>query len=568
MKTTPTSVIATSYSLELSETKIAITLHGEEIAVLNPLTALNTTNDDNETFALDIEDDSAVTFKQVSDNVYEWTSTSALWEKKVYTITCFETHFEYTVTVYGKGRVDTVDYFGSHRREDWKVCSSHEFCEGFYPDIALGAEDGTYYPNNSCNIYSCLSVPPMFYHSFKIAGLPTYLAFGVVAEMGEHNFCGLAYNAHYGHFSISTDQYGHQVVDGQWTSPKMMVYTAKDHYHAGERYCDFYFDGGICERGDNSPKPRFWYGPIACGWIEQDAYGKGPNGDGTTLLSCKEIVYKEMLEKLEKRDLHPTILIIDDKWQDKYGTAYPHPDRWPDLRGFIDNNLKNNIRTFMWYQLWNCEGLPEECLTVDEEGNSYIKGDRPVADPSHPVYQEILKEIVHRIISDDDGCYNAAGFKLDFAFCQPHGRKVKTYSGKYGAELLYDYIKQIRTYAKEAKPDAVINASPMHPMFASLVDHARLHDYGGTSRNGKEIFEHRARLWGMANPTSLIDTDSGGFNTHRDMMRVMKNQPNIGIPDLYCVSDLPSFKFTDDEWATIAETWREYSKKCDNICKK
>ena len=105
-------------------------------------------------------------------------------------------------------------------------------------------------------------------------------------------------------------------------------------------------------------------------------------------------------------------------------------------------------------------------------------------------------------------------------------------------------------------------------MFASLVDHARLHDYGGTSRNGKEIFEHRARLWGMANPSSLIDTDSGGFNTHRDMMRVMKNQPNIGIPDLYCVSDLPGFKFTPEEWATIAQTWAEYSKKCDNICKK
>ena len=81
MKTAPTSVTATTYSLEMSATKIAVTLHGEEIAVLNPLTALNTTNDDNETFALDIEDDSAVTFAQVADGVYEWYSTSALWEK-------------------------------------------------------------------------------------------------------------------------------------------------------------------------------------------------------------------------------------------------------------------------------------------------------------------------------------------------------------------------------------------------------------------------------------------------------------------------------------------------------
>lgn len=567
MKTTPTSVTAASYALELSEKGIAVFLSGEKIAVLNPLSALNTTNDDNESFALDIEDDSRVSFAKVGDNVYQWTSASALWDKKVYTVTCFENRFEYAVTVYGKGRVDTVNYFGSHRSEEFKVCSAHEFCEGFYPDIDLGAGDGTYNPYESCSIYSCLSVPPMFYHSFKIAGIDPYLAFGVVAEMGEHNFCGLSYEAHYGHFSLSTDQYGHAAVDGEWTAPKMVVYTAKDHYDAGKKYCDLYFDSGICEKGDPGVKPRFWYGPIACGWIEQSAYGAGPNGDGTTLLSCKEIVYKEMLEKLEARDLHPSILIIDDKWQDKYGTAYPAPDRWPDLRRFIDSTLEKGIRTLMWYQLWNAEGLPEECLTVDEEGNSYIKGDRPVADPSHPVYQKILKENVHRILSSDEGCYNAFGFKLDFAFCQPHGRKVKTYSGKYGAELLYDYIRQIRTYAKEAKPEAVINASPMHPMFASLVDHARLHDYNGSCRNGMEIFAHRAKLWGMANPHSLIDSDSGGFNTHRDMMRVMKNQPNIGIPDLYCVSDLPNFAFTDEEWSTIAGIWREYGEKMDNLCK-
>ncbi|MBQ8474679.1 MAG: hypothetical protein IJ499_03340, partial [Clostridia bacterium] len=558
------------YSLELSEGAIKVFVDGEAIASLNPASALNKTTDDDEGFIPDVEN-TGVSFSlaEADDGYakYIWSSSSDLWREKVYTLSCFEDRFEYAVTVKGSGRVDTVNYFLSNLADGKKLGSDHEFCQGFYPDVDLGAGDGTYLPNKSYSIYSNLSVPPMFYHSFKIAGIESCLAFAVVAEMGEHNFTGVSYDINDAKFSFSTDQYGHVTVDGEWTAPKMVIYTANDHYDAGKKYCELYFDGGICKRGDNGHKPRFWYGPIACGWFEQLAYGHSPKGNGAWMGSCKEEAHTDMLAKLKEKDLNPTILIIDDKWQEAYGTAYPHPERWPDLRSFIDNNLKNGIHTFMWYQLWNSEGLPEECLTMDYDGNSYIAGNRPVADPSHPVYQKILKENVHRIISSDEGCYNAEGFKLDFAFCQPHGRKTKTYSGKYGAELLYDYIKQIRTYAKEVKPHAVINASPCHPMFASLVDHARLHDYDPACRNCKEIFEHRAKLWGMANPYALIDTDCGGFNTHRDMMRFILNQANIGIPDLYAVSDLPTFAFSDEEWAMIREMWHNYSDKIDEMLK-
>lgn len=570
MKSNLNQVTARDYTLRLNESGVEVYIENEFAMKLNPASALNTTNDDNETFKVDI-DGGALSFCQTEmrDDFasFRYTASSNLWEEKIYTLDCYEDRFEYYVTVKGNGRVDTVNYFLSCDENGNKRGSDHEFAEGFYPDVDLGAGDGTYLPYNSYSVYSTLSVPPMFYHSFRMAGVTPYIAFAVVAQMGEHNFTGVAYEINEGKFSFVTDQHGHVSVDGQWTTPKIVVYTAADHYNAGEKYCALYFDGGICGRGEIAERPRFWYGPIACGWFEQLAYGKSPKGDGAWMGSCKEEAYRDMLQKLDEKDLHPTILIIDDKWQEKYGTAYPHPERWPDLRGFIDDNLKKGIRTFMWYQLWNCEGLPEECLILDEEGNSYIEGNRLVADPSHPVYRQILKENVRRILSAEEGGYNAWGFKLDFAFCQPHGRKTKTYSGKYGAELLYDYISQIRAYAKEVKPDAVINASPCHPMFASLVDQARLHDYNPACRNGKEIFAHRAKLWGMANPTSLIDTDSGGFNTHRDMMRVMRNQPKIGIPDIYAVSDLPTFAFTEEEWKEIASIWAQYAKDIDESVK-
>lgn len=558
--TTPTSflVTAASYALDVSETSIAVILTGETVATLPPFAAVEQTIDD-ETAAPD-KTVGEVTFAQVADTtekaVFQWTAPSSLWEKKICTLTCLENRAEFAVTVRGSGKVDSVKYFLKQGGNDELSGLSHEFCQGFYPDVALGAGDGTYLPNGKCAIYSILSVPPMFYHSYRIAGIGGTLAFGAIAEAGEHNFSAFEY--HVSHFR--TNQDGHTVVNGEWTAPKIAIYTAEDHYDAGKKYCDIYFDTGIAKKGGAGVKPRFWYGPIACGWIEQYAFGNSPEGDGKILFSCKQYVYERMLKKLAEKYLHPQILIIDDKWQDNYGTAEAHPERWPDLRGFIDNNYKNGIHTFMWYRLWDSEGVPEEYCVWDETNGKYV------CDPTNPGYQEILRTAIHRIISSDEGCYNAAGMKLDFAFWQPNGRKANTYSGKYGAELLREYIALIRKIAKEIKPDAVINASPCHPYFAELVDQARLHDYDSSSRNALEIFTHRAKLWGTANPNALIDTDSGGFNTHRDMMRFMKGQPKLGIPDLYCVSDLPNFAFTNDEWATIASIWREYGEAIDRVC--
>lgn len=561
MKTTPFNVNVTADSIELI-------LAGETVATLNPLSSLYVTNDTDDGFIEDV-DSSAASFEETvidSCPAYVWTVSSSLWEKKTFTLIRRVDRFEYFVTVCGKGRVDSVNYFLS-QNETGKKGSRNEFCEGFYPDVDLGNGFGLYKPNRSMAVYSCLSVPPMFYHSYRAAGINDCIAFALVAQAGEHNFTQMDYNAEGHGFSFATDQRGHVCVDGEWTAPKIVIYTAKDHYEAGEKYSDIYFSEGICGMGDPSVKRRFWYGPIACGWIEQVAFGQSPRGDGTVQLSCKQFVYEEMMEKLEDRDLHPTIVIIDDKWQDQYGSAEVNKDRWPDLRGFIDKNLEKGIYTFLWYRLWCDEGLPEECKILDEDSNIYFRKSNLTADPSHPVYQEKLKEIMHRLLSSDEGCYNAAGLKLDFGFCQPHGRKTKPYGDKYGAELLLDYIRQIHTYAKEAKPEAVINASPCHPIFADYVDHARLHDYDSSCRDGKEIFEHRARLWSIALPNALIDTDSAGFNTHRDMMRCMMNQPELGIPDIYCVSDLPNFAFSKEEWATIADLWRDYGKKWDNICK-
>lgn len=264
-----------------------------------------------------------------------------------------------------------------------------------------------------------------------------------------------------------------------------------------------------------------------------------------------------MLSELRRRDLHPQIIIIDDKWQTGYGSAVVNTEKWPDLRGWIDATLRDyNCRTMLWYKLWDREELPDDMTMDNGQGGRCV-------DPSNPKYREYIRETMHRLLSSDEGCCNAYGLKLDYAFTQPVGKDARSYSGKFGVELFLDYIALIHDCAKAAKPEAIISASPCHPLFTNYVDHARLHDYYPDLRRCYEEFTFRREIYDIAMPGVLFDTDGSAYNTRRDTMRYMRLAPKIGIPDLYCITEFPSLTLSDDDWESVADIWREYGELID-----
>jgi len=546
------------YSAEISREMINVFICGESVARLVPRTALDMTNDDNETFKTDIDSED-ISFDKICDNpvTFEWKTRSSLWDEKVYTVFCYNDRVEYSVTVRGTGRVDSVKYFMYNKDLGFKIkeiSGQHEFHEGFFPNIFENGNDGTYPTDSAYTSLSLLTVPPMFVHSYKTMGISKILSFGVVAELGEHNFNKFDY---YPEMYFITNQDGHAYVEGTWTAPKIIIQVADSYYHAIEKYSNYYFESGICKRSGKKETPRFWYGPIACGWHEQIACMTKERG---LFECCCEEVYTNMMSKHNSRNIYPKIQIIDDKWMKEYGPAIVNEHKWPDLRRYIDNNRKNGIHTFLWFKLWDSEGTPEEMTLWNPAENCRLN------DPTNPEFRKMLREILHRLLSSDEGCYDADGLKVDFGFLQPHGRKVLPYDKtKYGAELMYEYLKLIHDTMKEIKPHAVMNASPCHPIFDSIVDHARLHDYESPRRRNLEEFTHRAKIWGTALPSSIIDTDSGSHTTNRDVLRFLLGQSTIGIPDLYYASDFPELKLTDEEWSRIADEWNKYNNKMDML---
>ncbi|MBE6598628.1 MAG: hypothetical protein E7638_04215 [Ruminococcaceae bacterium] len=560
------SVKGASYDLLVRGHIVDVIICGTAFASLDIRTAVEKTNDDL-SVTPDVEETVPTLHSLESkqgEAMFKWTGKSSLWEKE-YTLVCTYTRFRFYVKIKGQGRVDSVNYFSGNMAEKG-FGSGYEFSYGFVPNKAFSdsEEDYTFRASVNCrrsNKTNGFMIPPMHMYSFRCEGIGDRLALGLVAEKGEHNFHNLYYNISplynlRSGFYLTTDQDGHTYVDGEWTAPYIIGYSATDDYNACRKYSDYYFASGIAEARRNTVYPRFWHGPIVCGWIQQGTHAFKENLRNYAPY-CQEWVYEDIVEKCRKNDLHPQALIIDDKWSEEYSNYVVDKERFPDLRAFVDRRHAEGIHTMLWFIMWEAEGWEDKSMwiTDDYEHN--------VLDPSDPRVLENIDKSIERIFSSAEGCYDCDGIKMDFAFMNPKGRGFKTYSGKYGCELLYDYMERIYTKAKEIKPYALINNSACHPYFAHLCDQARLHDYVPQNRRNPEDLSARGKIFSISMPGVLQDTDNSAFVTRRDSMRWQLNQQTVGVPDLYAIDPTPTFDINADDLGAIAEVWREYSAKID-----
>ncbi|MDP2990927.1 MAG: hypothetical protein Q8O57_10235, partial [Kiritimatiellota bacterium] len=343
----------------------------------------------------------------------------------------------------------------------------------------------------------------------------------------------------------STDFLGYKQVDGEYELPAITGTVAPDEFTALDGHAQWLYDFGGCRRRDWSGSPRWWRGPIFCGWGEQCQYA--PNAQD----AATQENYTKMSRRLDELGLKPTAIIIDDKWQTSYGEALPDPRKWPDLRGFVEEQQTRDRRVMLWFKAWNTEGLPaDECINLWSQPLG--------ADPNSPAYQRRVREFMAKLLGNGPGCCNCAGFKVDFANVMPLGRDLRGTTGHYGIELLKQWFRLFYDSAKAVKPDCLINASCAHPYFAEVTDQARLHDCWGPLHAAWEVMSFRWRLFQAALPGVLIDTD--GISSSRwETMNYFRRCPQLGVPDLYFLSGGPGL--TPEDWAETRRIWEDYSKK-------
>ena len=544
------------FTVEIAKDAITVTMRGYRCAVLRPDAAV-------EKFGVDEKDETrSVELKKLAPDKYEYDIEGSLWNKRI-ALDLEPRGFNFKVTLVGKGKIGKVSYFASY--ENGGVHGSDfDFHEYYVP---FDCTDPMFNRvNNSLRSYrstSELLVPPPYFFSFSTPDVEKVFSLALLAKPGENNFIHYDYELPRG-FTVTTTLEGLTEVDGEFEIPFIRFYTSDTYDSAATEYSAYNFEAKLCPENKRENTPRWWRGPFVCSWGEQGFYGAEHN-IGFLQASCQNM-FEWIVEQIDMRGLKPSVLIIDDKWQQEYGSCLPNKDQWPDMRGFIDKMHARGIRVLLWYRFWCPDGLDEDMLiTADKTPYRFdFQRDLRYADPTNPKYREYMKKTIRTLLSNEEGCYNADGFKLDYAFLMPYGPKAKTYGNQYGAELLKTYIKMFYDFAKAVKPDALINCSPCHPYFNDVCDQARLHDPAGF-RNHRDIMAYRSRLYRAMLPGVLVDADTADYSTHDTAMRYYRAQPTIGAPDIYRFSNSESCTFTDEDWAEIRAIYNGYAEEMDRL---
>lgn len=413
---------------------------------------------------------------------------------------------------------------------------------------------------------------------------------GIAAKPGEHNFMGFECCD----FGFRLTYEGHRHVGSKevFETPHLVMhFGASTEYEGLEKYVGWLRRHKYVER-ITSKTPTWWRQPLFCGWGEQVTQvflRDGVAREKQAPFVNTQRLYERTLAMLEGKGISPGIVVVDEGWQDDqtyHAEGAANPDRWPDLRGFIDGQHRLGRKVILWFGAWCRLGVPtDECSTKD--------GFPLTVDPSNPKYEARLRRIVRKMISSDAGCYDADGLKLDHINYVPaeatpkspvrwfndaeippgHGR-IKVAGNLWGAEMLFKLLDIMHSELKRAKPDAAMATFAANPYFARLTDLFQLGDMGNPELSISRMMEHRARIARIVEPRWVLYAADWAPKSHdewRDYLHVM---PQLGIPCMHfpthVTANVPTKNDCSDwrwepveerDYNIVAETWAEYRRR-------
>lgn len=494
----------------------------------------------------------------------EWKTSSNLWKEKIYKIEVKEEYLLYTVTVKGEGKIEYTEFFNG-AEDDGQIF--YDASGYFMPQVSIEGHVNDYH-NMDCD--GCVGIdtfsPTVTCFAFDMEGNDKMLGVGIAPNPGEYNFEQFEYKSTGVGCIFACDFKGYTEVSGELTLPGILFLPGYDEYDILKSYSEWMYTNGGCKRV-KPEAPRWWHGPFFCGWGDQwiaskdrQSFDWADEAAGGEVVSygakdaANEKEYNIMTENVAEKGIEFSMIIIDDKWQKEYGTLEVDEEKWPDLRRYIDDWHSKGKKVTLWYNLWGSEGLDkDECILKD--------GDAVALDPTSPKYIKRIEKAIKKLLSDEEGCYNADGFKLDFANLIPRGKGLEIYEkGVYGIELLKRNIENIFRIAKKVKPDCLITHTDVHPYFGEITDMIRLHDYYAKSNKGWSNMYNRSFIAKAAfGEDVMIDTDAPGGFRRRDAMQCVRHQPDFGVPVLYGIK-LYSF-LTDEDWEEVKNIYNDYSKE-------
>ncbi|THF76739.1 alpha-galactosidase [Cohnella fermenti] len=366
------------------------------------------------------------------------------------------------------------------------------------------------------------------------------------------HFCGVAYNGRF---------------------PKVQFHFGLDSETAVlDRYVDYYRENGyLRERGQGF---EWWSRPIFCTWGQQEYLEGSCDFEANPMTESSLADWVDRLE--EKTGGHPFTLIVDSHWFDHYGEYGVHPGRFGNVarfRGLIDSFKERGHKVVLWYTpLWVSKTSRlvrehPEYLVKDLDGNlgrvtnTEIYDFVYLLDCSRRDVREHIRGTVRYLLSEEEGCLNADGFKIDMNYYGPVGGKhaIDNYDWGIGEKLWYELIRFIGTEAESLKADAFLTLSGAEPYLQPWAPAQRLNDLFPVVPESPDPWYRRAALVNKMLPGVLIDVDGWPSARTRSAEYWMVS-PTFGVPVTYHLDGFDTKeKFGEADFARMRAAWNVYS---------
>ncbi|MBA3427315.1 MAG: hypothetical protein H0U07_01935 [Actinobacteria bacterium] len=558
---------STRYRLEVAAdgwSAILASPAGDRLLTLRPFAALDRTDGLDETLAIEPP--------RIAGGSIEVERRSTLWERAVTSFRCADDALDLRTRVNGRGDLTDVRLLGGRsllpRKPHGLIPSGSSFLTLFSPNpadprlvrpaaeaavigvVGDGEPGRGHWLFTPAPLYLALTAEEVA----DPAATGTWLDLGLAAPVQELAFTQLVYEARDGGFALRLEYEGHTHVHGRWEAPVLVLTPGvPDPYTGLRRHRNDLVARGAAPALREGEQPEWWSKPIFCGWGAQ-CYLASRDGSSAPA-HATQARYDEFLAELERHDLVPATVVIDDKWQAAYGTNEPDLDKWPDLKGWISERHVRRQHVLLWWKAWDPEGLaPDLCVRTPE-------GEPLGLDPSNPASRDALRQSIASMLGPDG--LDADGLKIDFTARTPSGRAPVLHGDGWGIALLHELLSVVYRAAKDSKPDALVITHTPHPGFVDVTDMIRLNDMLGGVSSVVPQMRHRALVARAVCPELPVDTDDWRIPSRDAWREYLASKLELGIPSLYYVSHLDATgeALEPDDYEALAQSWEEWEAK-------